>query len=416
MIRRLSRIITSIAAAIITVAIIIPGASAATMNGYDVSSWQAANITATAPGDFALIKATEGTTYVNPYLGSQADGAIRTGKAYGFYHYADGWNAEAEAARFINVVRPYIGKAVLALDWESNGNNAWGNSDWIRRFVNTVHSRTGVWPVIYVQASSVGQVSADVRQHCALWKAQYASMAPTGYQGAPWNLGSAGESMLQYTSSGYVGGHGPLDLNLFLGDRTAWQKIARGDNTTATVPAPPSAPQNAPSQRVTAPAPQTTTARYTVRSGDNLSSIAAEHGLNWVTIANANGIRSPYVIYPGQVLTLTGNATSTTGNSTTRYTVSSGDTLSAIGARYGVAWTTIAARNGLVRPYTIYPGQSLVISGTAVRSTVTRSYVVSRGDTLSDIGRNVGTAWTTIAARNGIYSPYTIYPGQVLRY
>ena len=246
-------------------------------------------------------------------------------------------------------------------------------------------------------------------------------MSATGYQSTPWNLGSAGEAMLQYTSSGYVGGHGPLDLNLFLGDRTAWDKIARGDNTTATIPAPPSASQNAPSQRVTTPAPQTTTARYTVRSGDNLSSIAAAHGLNWVTLANANGIRSPYVIYPGQVLALTGNATSTTGisttgSSTTRYTVSSGDNLSTIGSRYGVAWTTIAARNGLVRPYTIYPGQSLVISGTAVRSTVTRSYVVSRGDNLSNIGRNVGVAWSTIAADNGIHSPYVIYPGQVLRY
>mgnify|MGYP001302365081 CR=1 FL=1 len=186
------RTIAAIAVAVTVFMVAAPSASAATMNGYDVSGWQAANITATAPGDFAIIKATEGSTYVNPYMTSQVSGAISTGKSYGFYHYADGWNAEAEANHFIAAVRPYVGRAILALDWESNGNNAWGNSDWIRRFVNTVHSRTGVWPVVYVQASSVGQVSADVRQHCALWKAQYASNATTGYQGAPWNLGSAG--------------------------------------------------------------------------------------------------------------------------------------------------------------------------------------------------------------------------------
>lgn len=43
------------------------------------------------------------------------------------------------------------------------------------------------------------------------------------------------------------------------------------------------------------------------------------------------------------------------------YTVKSGDTLSGIGAELGVGWKDIAAKNGIASPYTIYPGQKLVI-------------------------------------------------------
>lgn len=43
------------------------------------------------------------------------------------------------------------------------------------------------------------------------------------------------------------------------------------------------------------------------------------------------------------------------------YTVVAGDSLSAIGSRLGVAWQDIAQANGIIAPYTIYPGQILVI-------------------------------------------------------
>ncbi|MFR3311727.1 LysM peptidoglycan-binding domain-containing protein [Collinsella aerofaciens] len=43
-----------------------------------------------------------------------------------------------------------------------------------------------------------------------------------------------------------------------------------------------------------------------------------------------------------------------------------------------------------------------------------KTYTVKSGDTLSEIGAKLGVAWKDIAAKNGISSPYTIYPGQVL--
>lgn len=39
----------------------------------------------------------------------------------------------------------------------------------------------------------------------------------------------------------------------------------------------------------------------------------------------------------------------------------SGDTLSKIGDKYGVRWQEIASKNSLNAPYTIYPGQELLI-------------------------------------------------------
>nr|WP_324626093.1 peptidoglycan DD-metalloendopeptidase family protein [Acinetobacter sp. MD2(2019)] len=47
---------------------------------------------------------------------------------------------------------------------------------------------------------------------------------------------------------------------------------------------------------------------YTVRSGDTLSGIAGRYGLNYITVAQMNGIAPPYVIYVNQSLRLKGSA------------------------------------------------------------------------------------------------------------
>jgi lysozyme len=43
---------------------------------------------------------------------------------------------------------------------------------------------------------------------------------------------------------------------------------------------------------------------YIVQSGDSLSKIAAQYGLNWRTLASRNNLQSPYIIYVGQHLAL----------------------------------------------------------------------------------------------------------------
>lgn len=66
-----------------------------------------------------------------------------------------------------------------------------------------------------------------------------------------------------------------------------------------------------PSNQSTTPSTEKT---YTVQKGDTLSKIGTKTGISWKTIAELNGIKSPYVVKVGQVLKLS-NMTTTNSNS-----------------------------------------------------------------------------------------------------
>jgi LysM repeat protein len=104
------------------------------------------------------------------------------------------------------------------------------------------------------------------------------------------------------------------------------------------------------------------------------------------------------------------------------HVVQPGENLFRIALRYGTTVGAIVAANGLTNARTIYAGQRLVIprgsgsSATAGHPTTTYgTYVVRRGDTLSQIARRFGTTTATLARLNSIANPSAIYAGQVLR-
>ena len=326
-----------------------------TMNGIDISSYQTGIDLGKVPCDFAIVKATEGTGYVNPACNSQWNSAKGAGKLLGLYHYVTGGNATAEANFFIDSIKNYVGSAILCIDWESGGNSAWGNMGYLKQLCQQVINRTGVRPLIYVQASEYAPVSAVARDlNCGMWVAQYASMEPTGYQQHPWNEGSYSCVIRQYTSTGRLPGWGGnLDLNLAYMDKSAWQKYA-APSGKAPAPAPAPKPKPAPAPK---PAPKPGT--YTVLAGDTLSGIAAAHGTSWQELQRINGLANANLIFPGQVLTLPGGGKPAPAKRT--YTVRSGDNLSSIAARYGTSWQALAQKNGLANPNLIYPGQVLKI-------------------------------------------------------
>ena len=329
--------------------VLMPCTAYADLHGIDVSSHQSADAPERVAGDFAVVKATQGTGYTNPKMSAQLAGAERTGKLIGVYHYAGGGNPTAEAAYFLAAVRPYIGRAVLVLDWEEYQNAAWGDGTWATRFVAYVKSHTnGVIPMIYVQASALSQVQGARNLNAGLWVAQYSTNSATGYQAAPWRIGAYGEAMRQYTSHGWLDGYyAYLDLNLFRGDRTAWMKYA---NPNGKAQAAPSQPTPA------APSQASRVFWYTVQRGDTLSSIAARYGTSWRHIS---GFRSgnPNVIYVGERLRVGGGVQSTRR----AYVVRRGDTLSSIAARYGTSWRHISGfRSG--NPNVIYVGERLTIN------------------------------------------------------
>lgn len=93
----------------------------------DYSSWQSATAPCNVAADFGIVKVNQGT-YRNPYWRTQAKCITDKGEGLGLYDYASGMNATAEADVFVDLVRDYVGRAVLVLDWESNQNGAWGDS------------------------------------------------------------------------------------------------------------------------------------------------------------------------------------------------------------------------------------------------------------------------------------------------
>lgn len=174
-------------------------------------------------------------------------------------------------------------------------------------------------------------------------------------------------------------------------------------------------------------------ATYRVQAGDSLWSIANKFNISIAQLKSYNGLNSN-LIFPDQVLKVSGGRTSTTtqNNRTTgtasgsTYTVRSGDTLSSIAARYGTSYTNIMRLNGLSSTM-IYPGQTLKVSGRATtptspsRPTPTRptsgaqsTYTVQAGDSLSSIAARYGTTYQNIMNLNGLTS-FLIFPGQTLK-
>lgn len=115
---------------------------------------------------------------------------------------------------------------------------------------------------------------------------------------------------------------------------------------------------------------------YTVRSGDTMSAIAARHNISLKALIAANPqVRNPNLIYSGQTLNIPGrrddfvpapsSQPQTTATGGTVYTVRSGDTMSAIAARYNVTLQALVAANRhITNASLIYPGQKLTIPGT----------------------------------------------------
>ena len=377
------------------------------MNGIDISNWQAGLDLKAVPCDFVICKATEGTWFVDGSCAGWVETALAMGKPVGVYHYANGGNAVSEADYFVNNCANWVGKVLWCLDWEGQGNPLFGSvgaaRNWIRTFCDRVYERTGAQPIVYVQASQLADVQ-DIGDR-GLWVAQYADNNPTGYQSAPWNEGAYACAIRQYSSAGRLNGYaGYLDLDKFYGDVSAWNAYV-GKKTSVT-PAPTPQPETP-----TQPASDT----YTVRSGDTLSGIASLYGTTYQHLAEINGITNPNLIYPGQVLKITGGSTAaaSSGNGGT-YTVKSGDTLSGIAAAYGTTWKTLQSLNGITNANLIYPGQVLKLPGGGTASTGT-TYTVKSGDTLSGIAAKYGTTYQRLAQINGIADPNRIYAGQTIR-
>lgn len=124
---------------------------------------------------------------------------------------------------------------------------------------------------------------------------------------------------------------------------------------------------------------------YIVKQGDYLSGLAEQFNISWQDLAAINDISYPYIIIPGQVLK--------TGQS--------------IDAEDTPATDTPAENTPLPQP-TATPTQDEA-------QDPGDDYTVLQGEHLMQIARKLKLDWVAIAETNNLASPYTLYPGQVLK-
>ena len=193
---------------------------------------------------------------------------------------------------------------------------------------------------------------------------------------------------------------------------------------------------------------------YTVVSGDGLYAIARKTGTSIDDLLSLNGLSLNSTIYPGQVLTLSGNSEAAPAAESTEstaeesqeevatpeettpstnakmYYVHSGDSLYRIAHNHGISLSTLLEWNNLSVDSIIYPGQGLIVSDgsspsseqaeestssseeTASESTET-TYTVQPGDGLWRIAKNHGLTLDELKSLNQLTSNI-IQPGQVL--
>lgn len=353
-----------------------------------------------------VIKATgsDGGLYADRSLARNRDAARSRGIPVWFYHYKGSGTPEEQARYLLNAIGGLQAGEAIVLDDE---NEAKVNVEFDAKFADEIKRLTGLNNVVYSNLSRFQNVDLTVLKdkNLGAWVAKYGQNTGS-VEGAGTPPGGLVMSivMWQYTSRAIVPGvaDNTVDMNIFYGTVEQFKAYGAPNNTPAPAPVP------APSVPV-APGDGT----YTVVSGDTLSGIGAKLGQDWRVIAATNGIFAPYTIYPGQKLKVYGGAPNLPVASESTYTVVKNDTLSGIGTKVGLDWRLIAQANGIDSPYIIYPGQVLKLPGKT--DTKTPTYTVQAGDYLTKIGDKTGVNWQTIASLNGIKSPYTIYPNQVLR-
>jgi LysM repeat protein len=171
-------------------------------------------------------------------------------------------------------------------------------------------------------------------------------------------------------------------------------------------------------QTLTIPGSQDTDSRtaslasgsYVVRPGDTLYQIGTRFGLTVSDLVIANNLISPGQIYAGQVLRLPGAANAplpayTPQESASIHTVTRGETLTMIAARYGVSPWVLAQTNNLSNPSLLFVGQVLAIPGqhalnpiAAAAPAATRQIVVDVSDQRTYVYQDGQLLWSFLSS------------------
>lgn len=183
-----------------------------------------------------------------------------------------------------------------------------------------------------------------------------------------------------------------------------------------------------PSRQSTSTA-NTNSATHKVSAGESLTAIARKYNISLHTLAKENGLSVTDGVLIGQTLKLPSDAKAesstpsrlgNTKNNSTRtpantnigitenYTVRSGDSLTMLSNRFGVAIGDLATANGLASNANLRIGQTLKVPK------LTTTYTVKAGDGLIALARRYGISTQELAKMNNLEPTADLRIGQVL--
>jgi lysozyme len=133
-----------------------------------------------------ILKATQGTGFVDPTFLSRVAEAKAAGLLVGAFHFLDGSNPAEQVAHFLTVAKSEAGVSWLAIDWETYPASQ-ASVMQAATAAASVQAATGMWPIAYMNRFMLSAPNATLSK-CPLWLAEYGSnpICPSGF--TAWRL------------------------------------------------------------------------------------------------------------------------------------------------------------------------------------------------------------------------------------
>ncbi|KAB8074910.1 glycoside hydrolase superfamily [Aspergillus leporis] len=213
-------------------------ARAETVQGFDISNHQPTVDYKAAYADgarFVMIKATEGTSYVDKSFNTHYEGATDAKLIRGGYHFAlPNKSSGAKQAQYFLAHGGDWSKdgltlpGMLDIEYNPYGSTCYGLSAsemvaWVKDFVNEYHTQTGVYPMIYSTADWWKTCTGNAGgfgKTSPLVLAAYSSSAPATIPG-DWATYTIWQNSDSYKHGG--------DSDLFNGGLAQLQKIVNAE-------------------------------------------------------------------------------------------------------------------------------------------------------------------------------------------
>lgn len=188
-----------------------------------------------------IVKATQGSNYVNPYFGAQLARAQATGKPTSAYHYLEIGNAATQVGN----IQAHVPAGIPVITDTENG----GDLPTTRAVVSGLRAAGRSVPLAYLPAWWLGQQSGGLGQSTAdiapLWDSWYPDNAggslaamyarAGGDSSVGWNgYGGNVVKLFQFGSTVSIGGYSAIDTSAFKGTEDELRALFEGDDMALT--------------------------------------------------------------------------------------------------------------------------------------------------------------------------------------